>query len=68
MTDFKVGQLVIYKNRDMVEIGKIKSLKEEGAFVYYHSGSTAAFTNYSLLLPIINDYCIKKDILGGVQA
>lgn len=63
--DWKVGQLVIYQNEDIVEIGKIKSMKEHWAFVNYHSGETAAMTDYKFLKPIINDYCILSTNLGG---
>lgn len=65
MDEFKEGQLIIYSNGNSFEIGKIKTLKENGAFVWYHSGNTAAFTGFSYMSPIINEYCIKKTILGG---
>ena len=53
MNNFKEGELVIFigKNHDgkiySIEIGKIKRLCEDGAFVYYHKGDTSAKTNYS---------------------
>lgn len=59
MTEFKEGQLVFYKGSNGCEIGKIKRIKNDGkAFVWYHSGDTAALTDLDLLQPIINDYCI----------
>jgi len=64
--EYKVGQLIIYKKGDTFQIGKIKTLINEGAFVYYHSGETSAVTSYRNMYPIENDYCILKTILGGV--
>ena len=63
--EYKVGQLIIYKNNERVEIGMITELKNDGAFIFYHSGETAAFTNYNLIKAIINDNCIIKTNLGG---
>ena len=59
--NFKEGQLVIYKGIYGYEVGKIKRIKDdESAFVWYHGGDTAALTNFTLLSPIINDYCIDE--------
>lgn len=69
--DFKEGELVVFigKTPDneiyTVEIGKIKRLCKDGAFVYYHTGDTAAKTNYNDLYKIKNLYAI--DNLGGSQ-
>ena len=62
---FEEGQYVFYKNGPKVELGKIKSLGDESAFVYYHSGETAASTRYEDIYPIVNAYVIEKTILGG---
>lgn len=64
---FTEGQIVIYKidDADSCEIGRIKSLRDDGAFVFYHCGDTAAKTAYDHLLPITNDYCITGVSLGG---
>lgn len=67
MNTFEVGQLIFYKNGDRVEIGKIKSLKEHGAFVFYHGGSTSALTNYKDMLPIVNEMNIVSVNLGQVD-
>ena len=42
--DFKVGQYIVYHNEstDHYELGRIKSLRDDGAFVAYHSGETRA--------------------------
>lgn len=65
MNDFKVGQLIFYKNGDRVQIGKIKVLRDHGAYVFYHGGSTAALTNYQDMLPIINEMNIVSVNLGN---
>ena len=36
--DFKEGELIVYQNGDRFEIGKIKRITEDGAFVWYHEG------------------------------
>lgn len=62
--EFKEGQLVIYKGANGYEIGKIKRIKNYNqAYVWYHSGDTAALTDFDLIKPIINDYCIQ-DLLN----
>ena len=48
-----------------LEIGKIKRTCEDGAFVYYHTGDTAAKTNYSDLYKLKNSYVIDKESLGA---
>ena len=62
MNGFKVGELVVFVGKD---IGKIKKLCEDGAFVNYHTGETAAKTNYSDLYKLKNSYVIEKENLGG---
>ena len=58
--EFKEGQLVLYEGTFGFEIGKIKKLKGKSrAYVWYHSGDTAALTDLKLLNPIVNDYCIQ---------
>lgn len=67
--DFKEGEYVVYigmtpeKEIYAIEIGKIKRLCNDGAFVYYHTGDTAAKTNYKDLYKIKNEYAINN--LGG---
>ena len=62
---FKEGQLVVYKNGSRYEIGRIKRIVEDGAFVYYHEGETAAKTPFDCMFPIENEHCIKQTSLGG---
>ena len=62
---FEVGEYIVYVNGDRYEIGKVKSLREDGAFVYYHEGDTAAKTPYDCMHKLINGYTIKKSTLGG---
>jgi|BioPla2DNA2_1021312.scaffolds.fasta_scaffold05473_17 hypothetical protein len=64
---FREGQLIFYRNGDRCEIGKIKRVCDNGAFVYYHSGETAAKTSFDLMFPIINEHCILKTSLGGLE-
>ena len=42
MDEYKEGELIIYKNGDSYEIGKIKRLTPSGAFVWYSEGETEA--------------------------
>ena len=66
---FKENELVVYISKDFdgniykVEIGKIKRLCDDGAFVWYHTGDTAAKTDYNDLYKIENGYAINN--LGG---
>lgn len=68
---FKENELVVFigKSPDgeiyTVEVGKIKKLCKDGAFVYYHTGSTAAKTDYKDLYKIKNEYAIYN--LGGLK-
>lgn len=68
---FKIGELVCFIGKDpnnniyTVEVGKIKRLCDDGAFVYYHTGETVAKTNYKDLYKIENAYAI--DNLGGLS-
>lgn len=65
MGDFKIGQYIIYSNGVIYEIGRIKSITEDGAFVAYHEGETGALTSFDLMHELINDFCIKETTLGG---
>lgn len=56
--DFSEGEIIIYQNGDSFELGKIKRLCEDGAFVWYHEGGTAAKTPYDCMHKIRNAYCI----------
>ena len=42
--EFSVGQYIVYCNGDRFELGRIKSLHKDGAFVAYHEGDTGAKT------------------------
>ena len=65
MTEFRDGQLIIYRNGDKYEIGKIKRIAQDGAFVYYSCGETAAKTPFDLMHPLVNEYVIGETGLGG---
>lgn len=65
MPKFEVGEYIIYKNGDSYEIGKIKRIVQDGAFVYYSDGDTAAKTPFDCMHKIRNEYVIVETNLGG---
>lgn len=65
MHEFEVGELIIYVNGDRYEIGKIKRLCNDGAFVYYHQGDTASKTPYDCMHKLTNAFCITSTSLSG---
>ena len=65
MRDLRTGDYIIYVNGDRYELGRIKSITEDGAFVAYHEGETGAKTSFDLMHKLINDFCIKETTLGG---
>jgi hypothetical protein len=64
MEEFKVGEYIIYVNGDRYELGRIKSLREDGAFICYHEGETVAKTPYDLIHKLVNGFTIKDTTLG----
>lgn len=64
------GDLVIYVLKDSngniykCEIGKIKRIDGDSAFVYFHSSETASKTNLSDLIKIDNQSYIQLTMLG----
>lgn len=67
MDDFEEGELIIYQNGDRYEIGKIKRLCADGAFVWYSDGETAAKTTYECMHKLTNAYVITGEDLGGLH-
>ena len=65
MPDYKPGEYIIYQNGDCFELGKIKRVTDDGAFVYYHEGDTASKTPFSSMHKPAKAYTIKADSLGG---
>lgn len=65
MDNYTVGEYIIYVNGDKFELGRIKSLHEDGAFVCYHEGDTAAKTPYECMHKLINRGVIMDANLGG---
>lgn len=65
MRDFKVGEYIIYQNGTRYELGKIKRIVNDGAFVYYSSGDTASKTPFSCMHKFANEYLIIATSLGG---
>jgi hypothetical protein len=66
MGEFRKGQYIVYVNGEHYELGRIKSLHEDGAFVAYNSGETGAKTPYDLMHPLVNAFVIEKTMLGGM--
>ncbi len=65
MNGFREGEYIIYVNGDRYELGRIKSLRPDGAFVAYHEGETGAKTPYDCMHKIQNAYTIRETTLGG---
>lgn len=63
-TNFEENEIVICQMGDSFEIGKIKELRDDGAFVWYHSGDTAAKTPYENIHKIKNAAYLTDAILG----
>ena len=63
--NIKPGYYVVYINGDIVELGKVKSVRGDHAFVWYHEGDTASCTPLDKLLPLENAYTIQQTSLGG---
>ena len=63
--DFKEGEYIIYRNGDRYEIGKIKRIVSNGAFVWYTEGDTAAKTPFDCMHKLMNEYVIVETNLGG---
>ena len=62
---YEVGEYIIYQNGEKYKIGRIASLREDGAFVCYHEGETAAKTPYDRMHKLINAYTINDTTIGG---
>lgn len=67
MSEFREGEYIIYQNGDRYEIGKIKRIVDDGAFVWYHSGETAAKTPFERMHKIANEHVIGETSLGGAM-
>ena len=65
MEHFEEGEYIIYVNGDHYEIGKIKRIARDGAFVWYHSGDTAAKTPFECMHKLKNRHVIGETSLGG---
>ena len=63
--DFKPDELIIYQNGNNYEIGRIKRVADDGAFVWYHEGETAAKTPFDCMHKLRNAYAVKETSLGG---
>ena len=63
--NYTKGDYVIYRNGEKYEIGRIASIRHDGAFVCYHEGETASKTSYDRMHKLINACVIKRTTLGG---
>lgn len=67
-SNFYPGELIVYHNGPRYEIGKIKSITNNGAFVWYSKGETAAKTSFEDMHKLVNAYCITNTDLGGTHS
>ena len=60
--DFAPGDLVVYSRDggDHFELGVIKRVVDDGAFVWYHTGDTAAKTPWRCLHKVENAYAARS--------
>ena len=65
MEGYNIGEYIIYVNGDSYEIGRVKSVHDDGCFVAYHEGETGAKTPWDCIHKLRNGYCIKETSLGG---
>ena len=65
MERFGIGEYIIYVNGDRYEIGRIARLCDDGAFICYHGGETAAKTPFDCMHKLVNGYTIEHTTLGG---
>ena len=63
---FKAGEYIIYQNGERYEIGRIKRITDDGAFVWYSEGETAAKTPFDCMHKLVNGFTIKNTTLGGL--
>lgn len=59
------GELIIYINGNTAEIGEVKRVVNDGAYVYYSCGDTAAKTPFDCMYKLINACVIGENGLGG---
>lgn len=58
----KPGEAVLYRRRgsEHFEVGVVKSVAEDGAFVWYSSGDTASKTPFDCIVELKNEGCIES--------
>ncbi len=66
--DVKPGQYVLYRNGKRYELGRVKRVTEDGAFVWYSAGETASKTPWDCILTLENARDITGTDLGGADA
>lgn len=66
--DVKPGNIIAYQRRDSqhFEIGLVKSVMDDGAFVYYSEGDTAAKTPFDCICKIQNEYALPDMVMRKI--
>jgi len=62
--EWEVGEYIIYQNGEKYELGRIKSIREDGCSVAYHEGVNGAKTPFSHMHKLINAYTISNTTLA----
>ena len=65
MNEFREGDYVIYVCGDRYQIGLIKRVVDDGAFVWYYEGDAASKTPFAMMHKLDNAYLIGETNLGG---
>ena len=65
--DYEEGDYIVYQNGDHYELGKVKRVTSDGAFVYYNSGSTPTKTLFADMHKLSNGDVIGETALGGAM-
>lgn len=62
------GQYVLYRNGDRYELGRVKRVTDDGAFIWYSAGDTASKTPWDCIIALENARNIIDTDLGGMEA
>ena len=67
-SDIAPGDIIAYQRRDSrhFEIGLVKSVADDGAFVYYTQGDTAAKTPFDCICKIQNQYAFESMLMRKI--
>ena len=62
------GQYILYRNGERYELGRVKRVTDDGAFVWYSAGETASKTPWDCIITLENTRNIISTDLGGADA